>query len=223
MMKAACEQDYLEQRLRLAKLYIEAGLPLSILLGAYRHLLSTIGFDIVAHFANDPARAFRIFDSLRKIGIFDLSIVDFLLDKSQRTIDRQQEALRELSMPVLQLRQGLLLMSINGVVDARRARQLANDLLSAVRSRRAKVVVMDITGVAAITGEVANHLVQAVEAARLLGVVVILSGLSPAVAKTLIDLGVDLSTFDIAGDLQSGVERSERLLGYRVVRERAVA
>ena len=223
MMKAACGKDYLDQRLRLARLYIDVGLPLSVLLGAYRHLLSTIGFDIVAHFADDPARAFRIFDSLRKIGIFDMSIIDFLVDAWQRTITRQQEALRELSIPVLQLRQGLLLLPINGAMDARRARSLENELLSATRSKRAKVVVMDLTGLASINGEVANHLVEAVEVVRLLGVVVILSGLSPAVAKTLTDLGVDLPAFDIVGDLQRGVEKSERLLGYRVVRERVAA
>jgi rsbT co-antagonist protein RsbR len=223
MMKAACGKDYLDQRLRLAKLYIDVGLPLAVLLGAYRHLLSTIGFDIVAHFANDPARAFRIFESIRKIGIFDMSIVDFLVDEWKRTIARHQHALRGLSIPVLQLRKGLLLLPLNGAVDARRAQHLTDELLSAARSTRAKVVVVDITGVASINGEVANHLVKAIEAARLLGLVVIVSGVSPAVAKTLVDLGVDLPAFDIAGDLQSGVERSERLLGYRVVPEPAAA
>jgi rsbT co-antagonist protein RsbR len=110
-----------------------------------------------------------------------------------------------------------------GVVDTPRARRLTDDLLREIRSTRARVVVMDITGVASINVEVANHLVQTVEAARLIGVIVILSGLSPAVARALIDLGVELSAFDIVGDLRSGVERSEHLLGYRVVREHAPA
>jgi len=224
MVRGQYGKAYVEQRLRLARLYSEVGLHVRIFLGAYHHLLTSVGFDIVAHFANDPLRAFHVFASLRKIGFFDMGIIiDFLLAERERTIALQQEAIRELSTPVLQLREGLLLLPVVGVVDPPRARRLTDDLLREIRSTRARVVVMDITGVASINVEVANHLVQTVEAARLIGVIVILSGLSPAVARALIDLGVELSAFDIVGDLRSGVERSEHLLGYRVVREHAFA
>jgi rsbT co-antagonist protein RsbR len=221
MVQGEYGKGYVEQRLRLARLYSEVGLHVRIFLGAYHHLLTSVGFDIAARFADDPLNAFHIFSSFRKIGFFDMGIIiDFLLAERERTIALQQDALRELSMPVLQLREGLLLLPIVGVVDTARASLLTDGLLREIRSTRAKVVVMDITGVASVDGEVANHLVQAVEAARLIGVVVILSGLSPAVARALIDLGVELSAFDIVGDLRAGVERSEHLLGYRVVRER---
>jgi rsbT co-antagonist protein RsbR len=217
-------RSYVEQRLQLAKIYSEARLPVPIFLGAYHHLLSAIGFDIAARFAGDPIKAFHVFASLRKVGSFDMGIIiDWLLAEREHTIALQQDAIRDLSTPVLQLRKGLLLLPIIGGVDSRRARLLTEGLLSAVRSRRARVVVMDITGVAAVDLEVANHLVQTVEAARLIGVIVILSGLSPAVARALIELGVELSAFDIVGDLQSGVERSEHLLGYRVVKEGVTA
>jgi rsbT co-antagonist protein RsbR len=224
MVQGQYGKSYVEQRLRMAKLYSEVGLDVRIFLGAYHYLLSSVGFDIVARFADDRVKAFHIFSSFRKIGFFDMAIiVDFLLAERERTIALQQDAIREPSTPVLQLREGLLLLPVVGVVDTTRARLLTDGLLREIRSTRAKVVVMDITGVASINVEVAGHLVQAVEAARLIGVVVILSGLSPAVARALIDLGVELSAFDIVGDLRSGVERSERLLGYKVVREHAAA
>jgi rsbT co-antagonist protein RsbR len=76
---------------------------------------------------------------------------------------------------------------------------------------------MDITGVPAIDSTVANHLVQTVEAARLLGAAIIVTGLSPAIAQTLVTIGVDLGKMTTVGDLQGGIEEAERLLGYRVV------
>src|SRR3989475_7887517 len=78
-------------------------------------------------------------------------------------------------------------------------------------------VVIDITGVAAIDSAVANHLVQTVEASRLLGATVIVTGLSPEIAQTLVTIGVDLTKMHTVGDLQGGIEEAERLLGYRVV------
>jgi rsbT co-antagonist protein RsbR len=80
------------------------------------------------------------------------------------------------------------------------------------------MVVIDITGVGMIDLTVANHLVQTVEAARLMGARAIITGLSSEVAQTLVDLGVDLSMMQTVGDLQGGLEEAERLLGYAVIR-----
>ena len=74
---------------------------------------------------------------------------------------------------------------------------------------------IDITGVATIDRTVANHLVQTVEASRLMGASTILTGLSPEIAQTLVDLGVDLGMMQTVGDLQGGLEEAERLAGYR--------
>lgn len=75
---------------------------------------------------------------------------------------------------------------------------------------------IDITGVAAMDATVANHIVQTVEASRLLGATVIVTGLSPEIAQTLVTIGVDLGKMNTVGDLQGGIEQAERLLGYRV-------
>jgi rsbT co-antagonist protein RsbR len=139
------------------------------------------------------------------------------VQERERVIRQQQEAIRELSTPVLQVRERLLILPIIGVVDSERARQLTEQLLRGVRSNRAKVVVMDITGVPSVDATVANHLVQTVEASRLLGATVIVTGLSPEIAQTLVTIGVDLSKMNTVGDLQGGIEEAERRLGYRVL------
>jgi rsbT co-antagonist protein RsbR len=110
-----------------------------------------------------------------------------------------------------------VILPIIGVLDSQRARQLTEQLLSAIQANRAKVVVIDITGVASIDMTVANHLVQTVNASRLMGASAIITGLSSGIAQTLVDLGVDLSMMKTVGDLQGGLEEAERLLGYKVI------
>jgi rsbT co-antagonist protein RsbR len=137
------------------------------------------------------------------------------VEERERVIREQQEAIRELSTPVLQVRERLVVLPIIGMLDAQRARQLTEQLLGAIQANRARVVVLDITGVATIDVNVANHLVQTVEAARLMGASAIITGLSAKIAQTLVDLGVDLGQMHTVGDLQGGLEEAERLLGYR--------
>lgn len=142
--------------------------------------------------------------------------VSFVQER-ERVIRQQQEAIRELSTPVLQVRERLLILPIIGVIDSQRARQLTEQLLRGIRMNRAKVVVIDITGVPTIDQTVANHLVQTVEASRLMGAGVIITGLSSEIAQTLVTIGLDLSKMNAVGDLQGGIEEAERLLGYKVI------
>lgn len=138
------------------------------------------------------------------------------VQERERIIREQQEAIRELSTPVLPVREELLILPIIGVIDSQRARQLTEQLLRGIRANRAKVVVIDITGVPSIDSTVANHLVQTVEAARLLGARAIVTGLSPEIARTLVTIGVDLSKMNTVCDLRGGIEEADRALGYKV-------
>ena len=104
--------------------------------------------------------------------------INFVQER-ERVIRQQQEAIQELSTPVLQVRERLLILPIIGVLDGQRARQLTEQLLRGIRTNRARVVVIDITGVPTIDSTVANHLVQTVDASRLMGASVIITGLSP--------------------------------------------
>jgi rsbT co-antagonist protein RsbR len=211
-------QAYVEQRLKLALLYSKAGLEPRMFLGAFHHLLRGIGALIVQHHLATPLEGFEQFMSLKKIAFFDIGVVvDVLMFERERVIRQQQEAIRELSTPVLQIRDRLLLLPIIGVVDTHRARLITESLLRAIRVNRARVVVMDVTGVANIDSKVANHLLQTVSAAKLMGALVIVTGISSDVAQALVVLGIEIDRFNTIGDLQGGVEEAERLLGLRVV------
>jgi rsbT co-antagonist protein RsbR len=209
---------YVEQRLELASLYARVGLDTPSFLGAFHMLLKSIGADVMRRFAASPLEGHENFMSLKKIAFFDLGVfVDVLVFERERVIHQQQEAIRELSTPVLQLREQLLLLPIIGVIDTLRARIITDNLLRAIRTNRARAVVMDVTGVAMIDSKVANHILQTVTAARLMGTEVIVSGLSTEVAAAVAALGIEMDGLNTAGDLQGGLEQAERALGYRPV------
>ncbi len=156
--------------------------------------------------------------ALAKVLFLDLGLaIDAYVFERERTIRSQQRELEELSTPVLQLRKGLLILPLVGLLDSRRAQQLTEQLLQAIRTRRGRVVVLDVTGVAVVDSRVANHLIQTVDAARLMGATAIVTGVSPEVAQTLVGLGVDLGNVITLAELQDGVDEADRLVGLRVV------
>lgn len=168
---------------------------------------------------DEPDRLFAVLGAMNMWFDSALSVIgDAYLHAKQETILEQQEAIRELSTPVLSPMDGLLLLPVVGVIDSHRARQMTDQLLQAIHQHRAKVVVIDITGVAAVDSMVANHLIQAVEAAGLLGATAIVTGVSADVAQTVVKIGVDLTRLRTAGDLQGGMVEARRLAGYRLER-----
>ena len=131
---------------------------------------------------------------------------------NEQVIATQQRAIRQLSTPVLQLRSGLLILPMVGGLDRERLDQMRALLLAAVRERRARVVVLDVTGVPEIDSVAANALIGSVSSAGMMGAEVIISGLSAEISQTLVTVGIDLSRVVSAGDLQAGIELAERIL-----------
>jgi rsbT co-antagonist protein RsbR len=211
--------QYIEERLNVGAVHERIGLDVKWYLGAYSFYMRAIAERIFEAFKKSPDEALQAFLSLKKLVFMDIGFaIDTYIFQRERTIRIQQDAIRELSTPVMQVREGLLILPIIGVIDEMRARQLTESLLRAIRANRAKVVVVDITGVPSVDSRVANHLVQTVESSRLMGASVIVTGLSPEIAQTLVTIGVDLGKMTTVGDLQGGIEAAERLLGYKVTR-----
>jgi rsbT co-antagonist protein RsbR len=204
----------------LSERIIHRGVETHEVLGIVLLLRDVLGRALFVHYQGDSELLHRVLDAYEPAANrIAVTVGVSFVDERERVIREQQAAIRELSTPVLQVRGRLLILPIIGVLDSQRARQLTEQLLGAIQTNRAKVVVIDITGVASIDETVANHLVQTVEASRLMGASAILTGLSSGIAQTLVDLGVDLGSMRTVGDLQGGLEEAERLLGYRVIQE----
>lgn len=210
--------DYVEERLKIGAVHEQIDLPVKFYLSMYNFYLREVWKHIFEIDRTHPDETIDTFFSLMKLTFLDISLaIETYIDSRERTIKSlQQEAIRELSTPVLPFREGMLLLPIIGQIDSQRARQLTEHLLMSIRANRAKVIVIDITGVATVDSRVANHLVQTVDAARLMGAKVVISGISPEIALTMVTLGIDLGPVYTVGDLQNGIEHAERLLGYHV-------
>ena len=126
----------------------------------------------------------------------------------QRLIEAQQDALRELSTPLLPIAEGVLAVPLVGALGPRRAQELIDTLLHGITELRARVAILDVTGIREIDGDVAASLIHAARAARLVGAEVMLTGISPVVAQTLVALGADLSGITTLATLASGIERA---------------
>src|SRR5207253_1113254 len=186
----------------LSERIIPRGVETHEVVGIVLLLRDVLARSLFAKYQTDFKKLNRILDAYEPAAnrIANTVAVGFVQER-ERVIRQQQEAIRELSTPVLQVRERLLILPIIGVIDPQRARQLTEQLLRGIRTNRAKVVVIDITGVAAMDSQIANHLVQTVEASRLLGATVIVTGLSPEIAQTLVNIGVDLGKMNTVVDV----------------------
>ncbi|SEP23816.1 STAS domain-containing protein [Trujillonella endophytica] len=203
----------------LSERIIPRGVETHEVVGIVLLLRDVLARSLFEKYQRDFALLNRVLDAYEPAAnrIANTVAVSFV-DERERVIRQQQDSIRELSTPVLPVRERLLILPMIGVLDSERARQLTEQLLTGIRTHRAKVVVIDITGVPAVDETVANHLVRTVDASRLMGASVIITGLSPDIAQTLVTIGVDLSKMDTIGDLQGGLEEAERLLGFSVTR-----
>ncbi|AYO84308.1 STAS domain-containing protein [Methylobacterium brachiatum] len=144
-----------------------------------------------------------------------LALITFaaFVETREEIIKRQGRALLDLATPALPIWRNIILMPLVGIIDTQRARQVMEWLLEALSREEARIAILDVTGVPLIDSRVALHLTKTVEAARLLGSQVIVTGISPDAAQTLVKLDVDLSNMITRGTLRAGLAEAFRLLG----------
>lgn len=134
----------------------------------------------------------------------------------EKIISQQDAHIRELSTPIMPLYHGVLALPLVGAFDAHRAGQVMETLLSGISQQQADVVIIDITGVPMVDTNVANYLLMAARAARLLGAQIILVGISAEIAQTLVQLEADLTGMATRANLQSGIEYALAMQGLAI-------
>jgi PAS domain S-box-containing protein len=148
------------------------------------------------------------------------STIDAVL-KSKRTekkLEQQAQEILELSTPVIQVWEGLVIAPLIGMLDSQRTQGFMERFLNGIVDTKSPVALVDITGVPTIDTQTAQHIIEAITAARLLGTKVILTGVRPSIAQTLVHLGVDLSDIDTRASLISGLRLALSMLGLEVIK-----
>ncbi len=168
-------------------------------------------------FSQDHLQILSLLANQAATALENAGLMAQLQRQSRKIIDAQSQALRELSTPIVPVSDEIIAMPLTGSIDTARAQQIMEALLTAISHYQAEVVIIDITGVPVVDTGVANHLLQTAQAARLLGARVVLTGIAPEVAQTIVSLEVDLSSLVTRSDLQSGIEYALGLVQKRIV------
>jgi rsbT co-antagonist protein RsbR len=132
------------------------------------------------------------------------------LEEKLATIDAQRDAIRELSTPIIEIWQGVLCLPVVGVLDSVRSSEMTEALLGAIVEKKAAHAIIDITGIQVMDTAVADHFLRMARAVRLLGAQCVLTGINPAIAQTLIHMGVDMTGITTHRSLRSALQRSIR-------------
>ncbi len=206
---------YVEERLRVGAVHERIGVPPRWYIGAYSRYL------VLAHAAFhdrlEQAEAVAVTAALEKVMHFDAALaMDAYISAHLETATRQRAAIRELSTPVIRVHDRVLLLPLIGTVDSHRAQEVMQQALVSISEEQARVLLLDIAGVAVVDTQVADHLLKMTAAVRLLGAQTVLTGISPMVARTMVELGVDVGTMHTRNALSDGLELALDLVGMKI-------
>lgn len=218
MLSGRFDKEFFDLSTHVGVQHQEIGLEPKWVVGAWTMYLTYFTEAIWEHLKSDPPRALRAVQALHKVIFLALQLgVDAYysksLDRVQAIVASQRDAIMELSTPVIEIWKGIMVLPLIGTIDSARTRQIMENLLTRIVETQAEVVILDLTGVSVVDTAVANHLMKTVQAAELLGTRCILAGISPAIAQTLVHLGVDLGHITTCSTLRSGLQQALRSQG----------
>ena len=209
--------NYVRDRLRVGTAHERIGMSPKLYLGAYRRYLALIHARLLDHFKGNTAETVKALESIRKIIFFDMAIaIDTYIAAYLETMTRHQAAIRELSTPVIKVHDRILLLPIVGTVDTQRAHQIMETVLVQVVEEQARVMILDIAGVPVVDTKVADHILKTTAAVQLLGGQTILTGISASVARTVVQLGVEITRMHTRAKLSEGIELALSIIGKKI-------
>lgn len=199
------DEEYISLRRRLGQTHARIGLPLDTYFAGVDYFLSLF-IDIIDQEEMDLVAYKKTRRALNKVVHLDMTIIVESYEKLvNEGIAAQSKSLLEMSTPVTQIWNGILLLPVVGIIDSKRAQDIMNSTLSKISESQARSFIMDISGVAVVDTAVANHLVKITKATRLMGCESTISGVSPAIAQTIVDLGIDVDEVNTTGNMRSAL------------------
>jgi rsbT co-antagonist protein RsbR len=215
LFEGRLDLEYVADRLRVGTAHERVGLAPKWYIGAYGRYLRLLFDQMFEELST--AEAQTAYRSVSKLVSFDMSLaIDTYIFANLETVARHQAAIRELSTPVIRVYSRVLLLPLVGTVDSHRAHQIMETLLTKVVEEQARVVIIDIAGVPVVDTKVADHLLKTTEAVRLVGAETIVTGISAQVARTIVQLGVDISSMHTRSRLGDGIEVALAMVGKSI-------
>jgi rsbT co-antagonist protein RsbR len=219
--KANIDEAYLEHRRHIGRVHARIDLPNDI----YFAGMSRSNQLLVARLRDHNKKGAEVEEMVLAIGkliYLDCYLVlDTITSLGKEKIAEHSKAMLEMSTPVTSIWEGILLLPLVGIIDSHRTQDVMNKTLEKIAESRAKMFVLDISGVAAVDTGVANHLIKISKATKLMGCKSIISGISPAIARTLVELGVNVGDVETTATLRDAFEFALKSLGESIAGVRA--
>jgi rsbT co-antagonist protein RsbR len=215
-------EAYLRNRLEIGRVHQRIGLLPRWYMGAYSIYMQLVVPQTLTVFDRDLEKGQRALLALLRIITLDKELaVTTYIAAGEEIITRQSQEIMEISTPVIQVWDGVVVAPLIGTLDSQRTRQFMERLLERIVETNSPVSLVDITGVPIIDTKTAQHLIETITAVRLLGAQVVLTGIRPAIAQTLVHLGIDLSGVTTRSSLAAGLRVAFDLLNLHVVGKEA--
>ena len=213
---AEVDEEYLRKRRLVGEAHARIGLPLQTYLAAMNVSLGVLTERLHDACVPRDIHAAQL-RSVNKLMHLDISIVaQAFTDRVNRIIAEQNESLLDMSTPVTAIWDGILLLPVVGIIDSRRAQNIMDTMLAKILETGALVMILDISGVAVVDTAVANHLIKVTKATRLMGCETTLSGISPSIAQTMVELGIDVGEIHTTATLRDALVFAFRTTGVEI-------
>lgn len=203
--EAHWDDDYIRSRMKIGEVHAQLQVEPRHYLAAMIQATDLLTDDLMpADLALEERHAMTT--AVKKVALMEAAlVVDVYSRRTAEVIAQQSRALVDMSTPIAGLWDGILMLPIVGILDSRRAQDIMQRMLEQVAEKQAVVFILDISGVAVVDTAVANHLIRMTKAARLMGCETIVSGLSPSVAQTIVELGIDVGEMRTTGNLRDAL------------------
>jgi rsbT co-antagonist protein RsbR len=199
------DDDYIESRVRIGQTHARIGLSLRIYSAAMNTFVSYL-FRMVDDTSFDEDVKAHAKEAISKLSHMDMAIAsETIATVMNERVAAQNRMLMELSTPVAQIWRGILLLPVVGMIDSKRAQDIMTAVLNKIAETEARVFILDISGVGIVDTAVANHLIKITRSTRMMGCESTISGVSPAVARTIVDLGIDVSGIQTIATLRGAL------------------
>jgi rsbT co-antagonist protein RsbR len=216
MFRGVIDEPYVNRRRMTGEAHARIGLSLPVYFAAVDRSL-TILMDRLLGADELGARRVEAVRAVTKLVHLDAAVVVQAYSKlTSEKLTGQAQALVEMSTPVTALWEDILLLPVVGIIDSRRAQDILTSVLSRIADTRARAFIIDISGVPIVDTAVANHLFKIGRATRLMGCECLMSGVSPAVAQTMVELGIDVGDMKTRATLRDALEEAFRRVGIEV-------
>lgn len=206
-------KDYYNNRIKVGVTHQRMGIPPRLYIGAYSYYLQLLIPRIYQNLGSDIDKANATFSAMYKIINLDQELaMSSYIHAVEDVVSKQTEEILEMSTPVIQVWEGVVATPIIGTLDSQRAQQFMEHLLEKIVESKSPIALIDITGVPQIDTATAQHLIDTINAVKLLGSKVIITGIRPAIAQTLVHLGIDLQGIFTKPSMAAGLKVALEML-----------